>query len=136
MWEGIGVKLKIEQQDSATQNARYAEGDFQMQFNYWTDDIADPNELTAYATVYKNNQSFQTGFQSDEVDRLFAASQQETNPAKRAAQYKRIQEIYVNAAPMVFLYEQPFAVALSKRVRDFVQIPLGNNVFVNTYLEK
>jgi len=136
MWEGIGVKLKIEQQDSATQNARYANGDFQMQFNYWTDDIADPNELTAYAAVYKNNQSFQTGFQSDEVDRLFASSQQETNPTKRAAQYKRIQEIYVNAAPMVFLYEQPFAVALSKRVRDFVQIPLGNNVFVNTYLEK
>ena len=136
MWAGIGVRLKIEQQDSATQNGRYADADFQMQFNYWTDDIADPNELTAYAAVFANNQSFQTGFQNAEVDRLFAQSQQERNPAQRAAQYRRIQEIYTTSAPMVFLYEQPFAVALSKRVRDFVQTPLGTNVFVNTYLEK
>lgn len=136
MWEEIGVKLKIEQFDSATTNARYQDADFQMQVNYWTDDIADPNELTAYAAVFDNAESFKTGFKSEEVNRLFAQSQQETNPARRAEQYRRIQELYMAAAPMIFLYQQPFAVALSKRVRDFEQIPLGNNIFVNTYLER
>lgn len=136
MWDAIGVKLRIEQLDSASSNDRYQKNDFQMQVNYWTDDIADPNELTAYATVFKNAESFHTGYRSDEADKLFAQSQQETNPAKRAAQYRRMQELYVAASPMIFLYEQPFAVALSKKLRDFVQIPLGNNIFVNAYLEK
>ncbi len=136
MWDAIGVKLKIEQFDSATTNARYQDADFQMQVNYWTDDIADPNELTAYAADFDSSEAFRTGFKSDEIHKLFMQSQQETNPVKRAEQYKRIQEIYMAGAPMIFLYEQPFAVALSKKVRDFVQIPLGNNIFVNAYLEK
>ena len=58
-----------------------------------------------------------------------------TDPAKRAALYKEIQEIYVAQAPMIFLLEVPYPIAMLKKVHDFVQIPLGNNVFLNTYLE-
>ena len=136
MWEQIGVKLKIEQYDSATTNSRYQATDFQMQVNYWTDDIADPNELTAYAAVFESSESFKTGFKSEEVEKLFSQSQAETNPAKRAAMYAQIQKIHSEAAPMIFLYEQPFVVALSKKVRDFVQTPLGVNVFSAAYKEK
>ena len=136
MWDAIGVKLKIEQFDSATTNKRYQDTDFQMQVNYWTDDIADPNELTAYAAVFESSESFKTGFKSDALEKAFVQSQQETNPIKRAALYAQIQKIHTEAAPMIFLYEQPFAVALSKRVRDFVQTPLGVNVFGGAYLEK
>ena len=32
----------------------------------------------------------------------------------------------------MFLYETPYPVALPKRVKGFVQIPLGNNIFVGT----
>ncbi|PYE49369.1 ABC transporter substrate-binding protein [Deinococcus yavapaiensis] len=136
MWATLGVKLNIEQLESATANGRYAENDFQMQYNYWTDDIADPNEGTAYAAVYKNAESFHTGFQNAKVDQLFAQSQVELDKTKRANLYKQIQQIYVAAAPMVFLYEQPFPVALRKNVKNFLQTPLGNNIFVNTYLAK
>lgn len=136
MWAPLGVKLNIEQLESGTANGRYAENDFQMQYNYWTDDIADPNEGTAYAAVFKNAESFHTGFQDAKVDALFAQSQTELDGAKRANLYQQIQQRYVGAAPMVFLYEQPFPVALRKNVKDFVQTPLGTNVFVNTYLEK
>ncbi|WP_027482871.1 ABC transporter substrate-binding protein [Deinococcus pimensis] len=136
MWAQLGVKLSIEQLESATANGRYAENDFQMQFNYWTDDIADPNEGTAYAAVYRNAESFHTGFRDAKVDALFAQSQNELDPKKRANLYAQIQRTYMAAAPMIFLYEQPFPVALRKNVKDFLQTPLGNNVFVNTYLEK
>jgi peptide/nickel transport system substrate-binding protein len=136
MWDQIGIKLKIEQLDSASSNSKYQAKDFEMTTNYWTDDIADPNELTAYAAVFESAESFKTGFKNDEVEKAFAQSQQETNPTKRAALYAKIQKIHTEAAPMVFLYEQPFAVALSKRVRDFVQTPLGVNVFRDAYLEK
>jgi len=34
------------------------------------------------------------------------------------------------------MFEKPFPVALSKSVKGFVQIPLGNNIFVNASNEK
>ena len=50
--------------------------------------------------------------------------------------YRTIQSIYNDAAPMIFLYEAPYPVALQKSVKGFVQIPLGNNIFLNTSLER
>jgi peptide/nickel transport system substrate-binding protein len=32
--------------------------------------------------------------------------------------------------------EVPYPVVMQKSVKDFVQIPLGNNLFVETHLEK
>lgn len=136
MWAAIGVKLNIVQLDSASSNDKYQKHDFELSFNSWTDDIADPNELTAYAAVFESAESFKTGFKSAEVEKLFAQSQREVNTVKRAEMYRRIQQIHTETAPMVYLYETPYPVALGKRVRDFVQIPLGNNVFSSTYLEK
>lgn len=136
MWSAIGVKLSIEQLESASLYGRYGKNDFQMQFSSATDDIADPNEATAYTAVYKNAESFHTGFQNARVDQLFTQSQVELNPVRRASFYKQLQQVYVAAAPMIFLYEQPFPVALRSNVQGFVQTPLGTNVFMNTYLTK
>ncbi|MFD1732625.1 ABC transporter substrate-binding protein [Deinococcus malanensis] len=136
MWAAAGVRLKIEQLDSATRTARYRAGDFQMRAAAWTNDINDPSQITSYFAIYDNIQSLYTGYKSPEIDRLFAQSQQETNPARRASQYNQIQGIYIKAAPIVFLYETPYPVALSKKVSGFVQIPLGNNIFAATSLEK
>ncbi|AFZ69677.1 ABC transporter substrate-binding protein [Deinococcus peraridilitoris] len=136
MWAAAGVRLKIEQLDAATKTARYRAADFQMRTAAWTNDINDPSQITRYFAIFDNIESLYTGFKSPEIDKLFAQSQQETNRTKRADQYKQIQSIYMNAAPIVFLYETPYPVALSKNVKGFVQIPLGNNIFASTYLEK
>ena len=77
-----------------------------------------------------NIQAQHSGWKSDEADKLFEQSQQETDPVQRAAQYKRIQEIYLAEAPMLFIYETPYPVALQQKVKGFIQIPLGNNIFV------
>ncbi|MGI4810707.1 MAG: hypothetical protein ACRYF2_21690, partial [Janthinobacterium lividum] len=70
------------------------------------------------------------------IDELFVQSQEELDPVKRAAQYKEIQERYADAAPIVFTMEVPYPVAMSKKVHDFVQIPLGNNIFVNAWKDQ
>ena len=61
---------------------------------------------------------------------------EEADPAKRAEQYAKIQEIFNATGPIVPLYQTPYPVALRKNVKGFVQIPLGNNIFAATYLEK
>jgi peptide/nickel transport system substrate-binding protein len=42
----------------------------------------------------------------------------------------------MDQAPIVFLYETPYPVALRKKTKGFVQIPLGNNIFEAAYVEK
>ena len=135
MWSQIGVKLSIEQLDNATITARYRAGDFSMRLGYWTDDIADPSEITSYFGYYPNIQSLHSGWKNDEFDSLFDASQQEMDPKKRAQQYAKMQEIYRNG-PILPLYESPYPVVLKKSVKGFIQIPLGNNIFSATSIEK
>ncbi|CAM4119528.1 ABC transporter substrate-binding protein [Deinococcus marmoris] len=136
MWGAVGVRLKIEQLDAATKTARYRANDFQMRTAAWTNDINDPSQITSYYTLFDNIESVHTGFKSAEVDKLFAQSQQELNLARRTAQYQQIQSIYLKAAPIVYLYETPYPVAMSKKVKGFFQIPLGNNLFASAYLDK
>ncbi len=136
MWAQVGVGLKIEQVDNATRTARYRAGDFQMRVSLWTDDIIDPSEITSYFAYYPNIQSLHSGYQDKTIDQLFEASQKEMDKTKRAEMYRQIQEIYLKAAPIIFLYQSPYPVALRKQVKGFVQIPLGNNIFAGAYIEK
>ncbi|UDL93834.1 ABC transporter substrate-binding protein [Lichenihabitans sp. PAMC28606] len=135
MWGEIGVTLKIEQVDNATITSRYRAGDFSMRLSVWTDDIADPNEATSYFAYYPTIQSQHSGWKNDEVDALYEKSQSELDPKVRAGQFARIQELY-KTGPIVPLFETPYPVVLKKNVKGFVQIPLGNNIFVATSLEK
>ncbi|SEQ72205.1 peptide/nickel transport system substrate-binding protein [Faunimonas pinastri] len=135
MWSEIGVKLNIEQVDNATLQAKYRAGDFSMRLGYWTDDIADPNEITSYFGYSPTIQAQHSGWKNDEFDKLYEASQKELDAKKRADEYARMQEIYKNG-PIVPLYESPYPVVLKKSVKGFVQIPLGNNIFSAAHIEK
>ncbi|MFI5016710.1 MAG: ABC transporter substrate-binding protein [Dongiales bacterium] len=135
MWAAVGVTLKIEQVDNATRTARYRAGDFQMRTSLWTDDIADPSEITSYFAYFPNIQSLHSGYEDKTIDELFEKSGKEADKAKRADQYKQIQDIYMKAAPILFLYQSPYPVALRKNVKGFVQIPLGNNIVSGAYKE-
>jgi peptide/nickel transport system substrate-binding protein len=134
MWTQVGVKLIITQLDHATETDRYRKGDFEMRLSTWTDDIADPNEITSYFAYSKNIQAVHSGWKNDKVDQLFEQSQQEIDPQKRAADFQQIQQIFNVEGPIIPLYESPYPVALKKTVHGFVQIPLGNNLFAATYL--
>jgi peptide/nickel transport system substrate-binding protein len=134
MWGEIGVRLTLEQLDNASETARYRAADFQARVGGWTNDIADPSEVTSYFAYSPNIQSQHSGFDDPVINADFESGQHETDPARRAALYREIQERFAAAAPIAFLYESPYAVALRKPVHGFVQIPLGNNIFTATTL--
>jgi peptide/nickel transport system substrate-binding protein len=136
MWAEVGVTLTIEQVDAATRTERYRANDFQMRTSAWTNDINDPSQITSYFAIYSVVESLHTGFQDAELEDLFTQSQKELDVAKRAEMYDRIQQIYVEAAPIIFLYETPYPVALRTNVQGFYQLPLGQNLFVGAYVEE
>jgi len=136
MWSQLGVTFNIEQVDNATRTAHYRAGDFQMRNSAWTNDINDPSQITSYMAYYPLIESLHSGWNVDEVNKMFEKSQKELDTEARAAQKDRIQEIHIDEAPMVYLYETPYPVALQSNVKGFYQIPLGNNIFARTYIEK
>jgi peptide/nickel transport system substrate-binding protein len=136
MWAEVGIKLAINQVDNATRTDRYRKGDFALRTAPWTDDIADPSEITSYFAYSKNIQALHSGWKNDAVDQSFESAQKEMDPAKRAALYKTIQDIYNRSGPTIPLYESSYPVALKSSVKGFVQIPLGNNLFSEAYIQK
>lgn len=136
MWSQIGVKLELKQVDNATRTDEYRHGKFHMRLSAWTDDIADPSEITSYFAYSPTIGSLHTGWKSEKADKLFEASQSETDPAKRKAEYAEIQKIFNTTGPTVPLYQTPYPVALRDNVHGFLQIPLGNNIFRATWLSK
>lgn len=135
MWGEVGVTLKIEQLESATRLTRFKEGDYEMRTSLWTNDINDPNEITSYFAYYPTVHGNRAGYRNMDNEKLFEASQKEMDAKKREADYIQIQKNYIADAPIVFLLEVPYPIALANKVKDFVQIPLGNDVFLNTHLE-
>ncbi|TPW33280.1 ABC transporter substrate-binding protein [Martelella alba] len=129
MWSQLGVKLKINQVDAGTRDSQYRGGTFTMRISGWTDDIADPNEITSYFVYPPTIGALHTGWSDDKATTLFEASQKELDTAKRADEYKQIQDIFNTTGPTLPLYETPYPVALAPDVHGFVQIPLGNNLF-------
>ena len=132
MWAAIGVKLKIEQMDNPSLTKKYRAGDFQMRSGAWTDDIADPSEITSYFAYSPNIGALHSGYEDKRVNELYLASNEENDPAKRRAQYKELQDLYNEASTIVPLYETPYPVCWRKNVKGFTQIPLGNNYFFAT----
>lgn len=136
MWSQLGVKLELSQVDNASRTQSYRDGTFQMRMAAWTNDISDPSQITSYFAYSPTIDALHSGWKSEEVDKLFEASQREVDTAKRAEEYAQLQKIYNASGPILPLYETPYPVALSTKVNGFIQIPLGNNIFTRTWLAK
>jgi peptide/nickel transport system substrate-binding protein len=66
------------------------------------------------------------GYSNPEVDTLFDQGSREPNPTKRAAIYKKIQEILVRDLPMLWLWEQAYPVAFKKVFVNGLVTPYSN----------
>lgn len=135
MWAQLGVRLKVQLLDSTTNVAKYRASDFQMRSAIWTNDYNDPSQIVSYMAYFPAYEANRSGFNDPELNGLFEKSQTETDQQKRAEMFRRIQEIYIDAAPMVFLLDEPYPVALNARVQGFVQLPLGNYMFSGVHME-
>ncbi len=135
MWSEVGVVLHLRQLDEGTLIDLYRAGAFTTQLSIWTDDIADPEEITSYFVYSPTNGAQHTGWHDAAAEQLYLASGVELDPRRRAAEYARIQALFKNG-PIVRLFETPYAVALRRRVMGFRQLPLGNNIFTETWLAR
>ena len=136
MWGKLGVTLELEPLDRAAATQRYRANQFQVYVTSWTNDIPDPSQLAAYALGFTESESYHSGYQSAEMDGLLARGLRETNLEKRRQVYYEIQEVALRDSPLIWLYYSPYTIALSKKVKGFVQLATGPWIFRNVTVEE
>lgn len=130
MWAQIGVTLKVQQLESGLINDNYYNNKFEIQLNGWTDDIPDPSQEITYGMDGTNDsQSFHSGFNNAEANKLIADGVKETDPGKRKAIYFRLQEIFNQETPYIPVWNAPYVVMTRTNVSNFYQTPLGTYIW-------
>ncbi|WP_217356191.1 ABC transporter substrate-binding protein [Ruegeria arenilitoris] len=129
MWGELGLSLVVEQVDNATRGAKNRSGEFDIHTYGWVNDVNDPSQVVGWLGYTPTAKAVGTGWENAEFNTLFEKAASEMDAEARKAQFARMQEIYAEAAPLLFMYETPFAVALGTAVDGYVQTPLGNNIF-------
>ena len=124
----IGVKVALK---GVEQNALYdlwSKGQYDVAVVNWTMDILDPDEWVSFAVDAEAGgaNAAYTGYRNPDVVRLARAAQRETDPARRADVYRRLQAATADDAHMVYLAYLPFPYASSTSVHGFTVYPTGN----------
>jgi peptide/nickel transport system substrate-binding protein len=131
MWGKLGVNVELEPLDRATATQRYRANQFQVYVTGWTNDIPDPSQLAAYELGFTESQSYHSGYQSAEMDGLLARGMRELNLDKRRQIYYEIQELALKDSPLIWLYYAPYTIAITKKMKGFVQLATGPWIFRN-----
>ncbi|MEZ4530279.1 MAG: ABC transporter substrate-binding protein [Thermomicrobiales bacterium] len=124
----IGGKITISQLDGASMlDAVYGpDHAFQMSKAYYTTDIIDPDEITAFVAGSEGAIAAAANFADPKVDELVKSSQTEFDPEKRQEIYNEIQKLVQEAAYMVYLYYPSGATAVRSAIENFSISPTGN----------
>ncbi len=131
MWGKLGVNLELEPLAGGVATQRYRANQFQVYITSWTNDIPDPSQLAVYELGFTESQSYHSGYQSAEMDALLARGLRELNRDKRRQIYHEIQDLALRDSPLIWLYYAPYTIAISKRMKGFVQMATGAWIFKN-----
>ena len=133
----IGIDLTVTKKEQGQAFDTLTQGDYDLSIQYWTNDIIDPDEKTAFSMYGDDtNKSFYTGYKNPEVTKLIDQSRVELDAAKRGEIYDRIQQIVRDEAEWVDLYYSPYRNATASYVKHFTQNPLGGFTLEDTTIEK
>jgi peptide/nickel transport system substrate-binding protein len=125
-WAKVGLNTEIIEYDSGTSFGMVQKGDYQAYVSYITSDINDSDELATVQADYNGpTKSFFSFYKNDEVLGLLAKARQESDDAKRAELYAKIQEIVYNDGYSVPLNFLPYVNGYQSKVQNWRNIAVG-----------
>lgn len=116
-WAEIGVQVNIENVDAATFVAAMTSQDFQFAYGFWGFSV-DPS---GYNERWLSTSPGQwLNYNNPTVDELLLDALEISDREERAAKYAEFQDIVVEDATNIFLYNRVFYDAVKERVQGFV----------------
>jgi peptide/nickel transport system substrate-binding protein len=127
----IGVNLKLELMANPTLRDKIDRGDFELCLGAWSPDYADPSMFMNFWFDSKNgglpgNRSF---YKNEEVDGFIRKALALSDQKERAGLYERAQDIIMEDAPYIFLYQTQTIVPMRKWVREYVFNPMLESMY-------
>lgn len=127
----IGVKLKLELMSNPTLRDKIDKGDFELCLGAWSPDFADPYMFMNFWFDSKNaglpgNRSF---YKNDKVDELVRKAAGLSDVAERKKLYSEAQDIIMQDAPYIFLYQIQTIVPMRKDVTGYVFNPMLESMY-------
>lgn len=124
-----GVDVTLSKLPASTLVERYTKGDIPM---YFFRDMAIVPDAAYVANLWLNSRSLidYSRFTDPEVDSLIDSALTSTDEDKRIADMKRVQQITMENAPWVFLFNPGYQLAMRSNVKGYSwYTPNGNNWF-------
>jgi len=109
---------------------------YQLFHQFWTNDIADPDEQTTFFLDPAIVHSVFSGYNNPQVTRLVRQAARQFNKGTRAALYAKIQAQEAKDVPHIPLFYVPYVWAYSTKVQGFRIFPTANQDLVNVRLKR
>ena len=136
MWSKIGINVNIEALEYGARQDKLTKRDYDLHLTFWTDDLLDPDEITTYEIDFPVAGSMNSDYNNPDLVKMVEEARTISDTTKREEAYKQIQQLFNDDAAMLPLYYKPFSVAMSNKVHDFTQLPLGTYIYRNLWVEK
>lgn len=129
-----GVKVKLSKLPASTLVERYTKGEIPM---YFFRDMAIVPDAAYVANLWLNSGSLinYSRFKSDEVDALINSALTGIDEEKRVADMKRVQQITMEGAPWVFLFNPGYQLATRSNVKGYSWYTPNGNAWFDFYKE-
>ena len=121
-WKEIGVDVDVQLMDYNALLDNYMKpGKFDVTFSGMSLSL-DPDQSGLFHSSAVNG--FNRGrYANPKVDQLLEQGVKETDPAKRKAIYTEYQKLFVDDAPVIFVYANKYTDAVSSKVKGVVNFP-------------
>ncbi len=133
----VGVGVNIIKQEAGQAWDTIVEGTYDLNTNYWTNDVIDPDQKTGFVLNGADPDvlSYYTRYNNPEVNDLVAKARVETDEETRKGMYYELQKTAQEEVNWLGLYYSPFRNASRSNVTDFFQNPMGRFMLETTSME-
>lgn len=122
--EQIGLKVDLVPQENQQRLADFRAAKLQMTFSGWTPDFADVHSYAEPFGKTGSTAAKRVKYSNPKVDDLLAQGLKESDPAKRSDIYLQIQQILIDEAPFLPLYQPTAQYVLKKTVTNYNYHPV------------
>lgn len=118
-YAAIGIKVKLVQEDPATNTANWSTGSYQMVFPFasFTSDVSVPDEYADFLADYANGlKGFEMNWRDPTIQAQVLKFESTTSDTARAALWPKIQQALMTQTPSINVMDDPFVNAHAANV--------------------
>jgi peptide/nickel transport system substrate-binding protein len=132
----LGITLTLKRINPSNTLPEFEKFRYQLFHQFWTNDIADPDEQTTFFLDPAVVHSVFTGYNNPQVTSWVHQAARQFIKAKREALYAKIQAQQAKDEPEIPLFYVPYVWAYSTKVQGFRIFATANQDLVNVWLKQ